>query len=126
MDSYYVYSLTTCEQQEAMIDVGKFDDGKCAICHSSPQVSKSSPPCGHVFCRNCLMESCKIKKECPTCKRKFDDFFVGDDWKWRVTLHVPDEEVITDDESTESEDEDRDFSADYAQAMCDMHAILDE
>jgi len=119
-------SLTTGEQQKAMADVGKFDDGKCAICHSSPQVLKSSPSCGHVFCRDCLIKFFTIKKECPTCKRKFEDFFVGDDWKWRVTLHIPDEEekVITDDESTESEDEDREISASYAQAMCDMHAIL--
>jgi len=67
-----------------------------------------------------------MKKECPTCKQKFDDFLVGDDWKVCVTLFGSDEEEVITDESSESEDEDLDFIIAYTMAMCDMHAILNE
>lgn len=44
-----------------------FDE--CAICLNAPQVDPSSPLCGHTFCFECLVQSGKIKKECPTCKQ---------------------------------------------------------
>ena len=54
-------------------DVGKYDDGICAIC-LGPHINKSNPDCGHVFCFTCLVDWCKIKLECPTCKQPFENF----------------------------------------------------
>lgn len=51
-----------------------YDTGQCPICLVSPQVNKSHPPCGHVFCYACLAEWCKVKLECPACKQKFTQF----------------------------------------------------
>ena len=48
----------------------KYDDGICAICQRF-HVNKSSMDCGHVFCFSCLLEWCKIKLECPTCRQPF-------------------------------------------------------
>lgn len=62
----------------------------------------------------------------PHLKRKFGDFFVGDDWKVCVTFYGPNEEEVITDESSESENEDLDFDLAYTMAMCDMLAILDE
>lgn len=47
-----------------------YDDGQCAIC-LGPHADKSQLHCGHVFCYHCLAEWCKVKLECPTCKRPF-------------------------------------------------------
>nr|CAH0110894.1 unnamed protein product [Daphnia galeata] len=47
-----------------------YDDGQCAIC-LGPHVDKSHLNCGHVFCYDCLVEWCKVKLQCPTCKRPF-------------------------------------------------------
>jgi E3 ubiquitin-protein ligase Topors len=54
-------------------DVAKYDDGICAIC-LDPPTNKSNPDCGHVFCFQCLVDWCKIKLECPTCKQRFQTF----------------------------------------------------
>ena len=54
-------------------DVGKYDDGICAIC-LGPHINKSNPDCGHVFCFRCLVDWCQIKLECPTCKQPFQNF----------------------------------------------------
>ena len=53
--------------------LNSYDDGTCAICLSS-HVNKSTPNCGHVFCFRCLIDWCKIKLECPTCKQPFQNF----------------------------------------------------
>ena len=57
---------------------GKFDNGQCAICLEDPQVDKSFPPCGHVFCFKCLVEWCKTTQrpqlQCPTCNEVFRKF----------------------------------------------------
>lgn len=52
----------------------QFDDGQCAICLNDPQINKSFPPCGHVFCCECLVRWCGMKLECPTCKQGFHRF----------------------------------------------------
>ncbi len=57
----------------SLSEVGKYDDGTCAICLSS-HINKSTPDCGHVFCFRCLIDWCKIKLECPTCKQPFQNF----------------------------------------------------
>lgn len=51
----------------------KFDDGQCAIC-LNPHENKSHPHCGHVYCYQCLVDWCRIKLECPTCKEPFKVF----------------------------------------------------
>lgn len=51
----------------------KFDDGQCAIC-LNPHENKSHPHCGHVYCYQCLVDWCRIKLECPTCKKPFKVF----------------------------------------------------
>jgi len=52
-----------------------FDDGECPICYSSPQVDKAIPPCGHVFCYQCLTKwnriSNKWRTTCPICSKAF-------------------------------------------------------
>lgn len=50
-----------------------YDDGQCAIC-LYPHVNKSRPYCGHVYCFQCLVSWCRIKLECPTCKKPFTTF----------------------------------------------------
>ncbi len=52
----------------------QFDDGECAICLNDPQVDKSSPPCGHVFCYECLVRWCGMKLLCPICNQGFFKF----------------------------------------------------
>jgi len=51
-----------------------FDDGECPICYSSPQVDKAIPPCGHVFCYQCLINWNNISRwrtTCPVCSTAF-------------------------------------------------------
>ena len=41
----------------------------CAICMNI-YVSSSSIPCGHIFCKNCIVKCLSHRKECPLCKSK--------------------------------------------------------
>ena len=41
----------------------------CAICMNI-YVSSSSIPCGHIFCRNCIVKCLSHRRECPLCKSK--------------------------------------------------------
>ncbi len=53
-----------------------FDDGVCPICYASPQVDIAIPPCGHVFCYQCIKDWSKQSKygpTCPVCNRSFSD-----------------------------------------------------
>ena len=50
-----------------------YDDGQCAIC-LFPHVHKSKLCCGHVFCYQCLFNWCRVKLQCPTCRRSFNSF----------------------------------------------------
>ena len=50
-----------------------YDDGTCAIC-IGPHENKSRPPCGHVFCFQCLAEWCRIRLKCPMCNRRITSF----------------------------------------------------
>ena len=54
-----------------------FDEDECIIC-LDPQENKSFPPCGHVFCFECLVQWCEKKLECPTCRQRFRDFLHSD------------------------------------------------
>ena len=53
--------------------VTAYDNGQCAICQG-PQENKSYPPCGHVFCFECLLECSKRRKTCPLCRALMDSF----------------------------------------------------
>lgn len=62
------------EKNNTMALVPKnFDNNECAIC-LGPQVDKSRPDCGHVFCFQCLVDWSRIKLQCPTCKQPFVTF----------------------------------------------------
>jgi hypothetical protein len=50
-----------------------YDTGECAIC-MGPHEDKSRLNCGHFFCFQCLVEWCRVKLECPTCRQPFADF----------------------------------------------------
>jgi len=41
---------------------------RCPICWDSPPEMPSETPCGHVFCRSCIMAALQHKKECPSCR----------------------------------------------------------
>ena len=50
-----------------------YDTGECAIC-MGPHEDKSRLNCGHFFCFQCLVEWCRVKLQCPTCRQPFADF----------------------------------------------------
>nr|XP_026493774.1 E3 ubiquitin-protein ligase RNF4-like [Vanessa tameamea] len=44
--------------------------GDCPICMEElGKCPMSSTNCGHVFCSNCLEQSLKFEKRCPTCRK---------------------------------------------------------
>ncbi len=60
---------------------GQYDSGVCAICYKSPQLIRSWPPCGHVFCFKCLyrwseilVNRSGIDWNCPFCNQFFNTF----------------------------------------------------
>lgn len=86
----------------AEVQRGVFDTDECLICLGF-HVNKSQPPCGHVFCYQCLANWCQIKLTCPICKRPFTSFI--------HTIRSPNEyQVYTpDNPDSEHSDEDLDF-----------------
>lgn len=60
------------------ISIKLFDDGKCPICHSAPQVNKTYPACGHVFCYQCLEDWSQHGRKCPVCKTEFSEIIHTD------------------------------------------------
>ena len=53
--------------------LNNYDTGECAIC-MGPHEDKSRLNCGHFFCFQCLVEWCRVKLQCPTCRQPFADF----------------------------------------------------
>lgn len=74
-----------------------YDDGQCAIC-LNPHVNKSRPYCGHVYCFQCLVSWCRIKLECPTCKRPFTTFrhSMRSAYDFRVHTIIAEDDFIPD------------------------------
>ena len=66
-----------------------YDTGECAIC-LSPHVGKSRLNCGHVFCYQCLVEWCRVKLECPTCRQPFVNFVHQTEGSTREEVYTPD------------------------------------
>ncbi len=62
---------------QVKVKYGKFDDGQCAICYSAPHVEKTSTPCGHVFCYQCLKNWIKYNTICPVCVGRFSEIKHG-------------------------------------------------
>jgi len=66
------------ENHQVKVKYEQFDDGECAICYSAPHVDKTSPPCGHVFCYQCLKNWIKNSATCPVCVKRFSEIKHGD------------------------------------------------
>ncbi|KAK7864377.1 hypothetical protein R5R35_010975 [Gryllus longicercus] len=53
-----------------------FDEPKvqptCPICFIELMTAESimATKCGHVFCKNCILNSVKVKSNCPLCRKK--------------------------------------------------------
>ncbi|KAJ3271685.1 E3 ubiquitin-protein ligase rnf4 [Terramyces sp. JEL0728] len=47
---------------------------RCAVCQNlaSKETQLCATMCGHVFCEECLLESLKHTKNCPTCRKKIN------------------------------------------------------
>lgn len=77
-----------------------FDNNECAIC-LGPHVDKSQPACGHVFCFQCLVDWCRVKLECPTCKQRFEKFIHNIKSPNNFETYTPEEPSNSDDEYSE-------------------------
>jgi len=64
-----VPSLTTDDEEDRQSRLSALFSNPCGIC-LSPLKSPSCPPCGHVYCYECIVESCVAKSECPLCRRQ--------------------------------------------------------
>lgn len=64
----------------------EFDENQCPICLTGPQSNKSRPPCGHVFCYDCLVKWCNEKPICPVCKQTFNQFTHSLDQVYNVVI----------------------------------------
>lgn len=49
---------------------GEWTGQECVVCYKNLEVD-TSLPCGHMFCRKCIMEWAKVNHSCPCCRREF-------------------------------------------------------
>jgi len=49
----------------------EWDYADCAICYKNWGVDMTLP-CGHVFCKHCLMQWAKVNNTCPCCRQEFE------------------------------------------------------
>ena len=54
-------------------DVHFYDKGICPICLKVPKSYFRPNSCFHLFCRKCLIQWIKIKKQCPLCRTIFNN-----------------------------------------------------
>jgi hypothetical protein len=45
----------------------------CTICLNVCNMTVSLKPCGHIFCKNCILRWAENSSSCPNCKIKFDE-----------------------------------------------------
>jgi peroxin-10 len=64
-----VPSLSSDEVEGASQQYNFLFANPCGIC-LSPLKAPACPPCGHVYCYECIVESCVAKSECPLCRRE--------------------------------------------------------
>lgn len=64
-----VPSLTADDEEDRQSRLLSLFANPCGIC-LSPLRSPACPPCGHVYCYECIVESCVAKSECPLCRRQ--------------------------------------------------------
>ena len=46
------------------------DDIDCAVCYKNWNVNMVLP-CGHKFCKQCILQWAKVQNTCPCCRREF-------------------------------------------------------
>ena len=64
-----VPSLSSEEAEGLSVRFSSLFTNPCGIC-LYPLKSPACPPCGHVYCYECIVESCIAKSECPLCRRE--------------------------------------------------------
>ena len=47
----------------------KGGDDLCCICHKAKINETSGDSCSHTFCYDCILQWCRVKNQCPLCKR---------------------------------------------------------
>lgn len=66
MESYLKRSSKTPEKSSSNTHKEGVTQSICKICCRNVK-SRSSTPCGHVFCWSCVIQILKNKPECPAC-----------------------------------------------------------
>jgi SNF2 family DNA or RNA helicase len=52
----------------ALVDLKNFHDSQCPVCFDERMTEPTSLDCGHVFCKQCVVNSLQIKGACPVCR----------------------------------------------------------
>uniref|UniRef100_A0A8D2PS92 RING-type E3 ubiquitin transferase n=1 Tax=Zosterops lateralis melanops TaxID=1220523 RepID=A0A8D2PS92_ZOSLA len=53
--------------------------GNCAICQDTWDDVASTLPCGHQFCRRCILQWAQTNPSCPLCRRTMETVRFSDD-----------------------------------------------
>uniref|UniRef100_A0A674H4M5 RING-type domain-containing protein n=1 Tax=Taeniopygia guttata TaxID=59729 RepID=A0A674H4M5_TAEGU len=54
-------------------------DGNCAICQDTLHDVASTQPCGHHFCRGCILQWIHTNPSCPLCREAIETVRFSDD-----------------------------------------------
>ena len=66
-----VYIKDLGESEWRAIDwINDEDDIDCAVCYKNWNVNMVLP-CGHKFCKQCILQWAKVQNTCPCCRREF-------------------------------------------------------
>jgi len=61
------YNSLVKELADHIVDLGK--ELRCPVCLSL-MGDPTQCPCGHVFCKDCILQALAIAKHCPLCRTK--------------------------------------------------------